>query len=151
MIVKMRLSRLEKSWNNMKNVFHNFSKMRFILFLFFTEQWYLRHTRAQILSYIRNEKCMNLKRKNAQILSARCIELSRFGIEAYQTLISFFASAKELGRALSLAPGVLQDVESHTPEIPLRYNPTGASISLAQWLACISDLLPSSCFSYSPL
>jgi len=36
------------------------------------------------------------------------------------------------GRALSLAPGVLQDVESHTPEIPLRYNPTGASISLAQ-------------------
>jgi len=42
------------------------------------------------------------------------------------------------GRALSLAAGVLQDVESHTPEIPLRYNPTGASISLAQWLACIS-------------
>lgn len=39
---------------------------------------------------------------------------------------------QETKQGTFLSAGVLQDVESHTLEIPLRYNPTGASISLAQ-------------------
>lgn len=70
--------------------------------------------------YIKNEKCKSYQ----QIFAIRHRSLSDTDL--------ILRKHQETKQGTFLSAAVLQDVESHTPEIPLRYNPTGASISLAQ-------------------